>query len=143
MWIPAHRCIHEIHSFLSYATLYATRSLSSRNAHWQHVACSQPHGLSVGSPSQDLSKHTEAEECPLDRSPFSPASTQEYVLGESHASDCPMAGLLAKLLPHSPQSKGRRRPLPVFLDAVSPSICFRMHAKPTSLQVSFQRPGYL
>ena len=64
MWIPAHRCIHEIHSFLSYATLYATRSLSSRNAHWQHVACSQPHGLSVGSPSQDLSKHTEAEESP-------------------------------------------------------------------------------
>ena len=143
MWIPAHRCIHEIHSFLSYATLYATRSLSSRNAHRQHVACSQPHGLSVGSPSQDLSKHTEAEECPLDWSPFCPAGHQEYVLGDSHATDGPMAGPVENLLPHSPQSKGRPRPLPVFLDAVSPRHLLRIHAKPTSLQVTFQGSAYL
>jgi len=51
-----------------------------------------------------------------------------------------MAGHLSKFLPQSTQSKGRQRPLPVFLQAVSSSICFQIHAKPTSLQVSFQVP---
>ena len=39
-------------------------ALLVKTCHKQHVVCSQPHGLSVGSPCQDLSKHTEAEESP-------------------------------------------------------------------------------
>ena len=97
----------------------------------------------MGSPSQDLSKHTEAEESPWIGLPSVRPAHRNSSLVIRMQLTAPWRVPLRSAYPTAPKAKAVEDHFLCSWMLCLPGICFHIHAKPTSLQVSFQGPGYL
>ena len=94
----------------------------------------------MGSPSQDLSKHTEAEESPWIGLPSVRPAPRNTSLVIRMQLTAPWRVPLRSSYHTAPKAKAVQDHFLCSWMLCLPGICFQIHAKPTSLQVSFQVP---